>query len=264
MSPMFRADFRWLAATLLLTGALACDAEKPTPTPVEKADNKADADNGNKADAKVEPKPQGAQATGKQLATVDASVPLALPQLLQKPPAEVEAMLGPHRGKALRSSSCTRFVPERVRFKCDRIWQVYDDKTNTYAGVHVLWENDLSTEVAYDLKPRDEPFSPEAALLAVGLKLPGTPKVATPAEGVTLWQWFNQSARLLIHGQQYRVNVSARDNSWEGAQVTVTLNHPLTDEQKSLLVQDLKDGDPTPVEATPTPPVEPKTPPPPT
>ncbi len=230
MSPMFTAVRRWQVATVFLTSAMtiACGST-PAPSKAEK-----------QAPDKPEAKPQVTppeKTTDQALATVDDSLPLALPKLLGKPPTEVEAMLGAHRGKATQSSSCTRFLPERTMFRCDRVWQDYDDKTDTFRGIHVLWEDGLSAEVAYDFKASSEPFSREAALAQIGLKLPQEPKTAQPAEGVTLWQWFNSSARLLIHNQQYRVDLSISGDQWETARLSVILNHPLTPEQQKLVIQ---------------------------
>src|SRR5690606_4859841 len=135
--------------------------------------------------------------------------PLPITGLLGKTPPEVEAQLAEPLGKGMARRSCVRFVPDRVWFECQYAWQRYGDKTGTYAAVQVSYEDGVATGVAFEGIPGEGPFDPKAALAKVGVRLPGEPRVSEPAPDTRVWSWFNDEARLLIHGKQYRVEVSS-------------------------------------------------------
>jgi len=238
---MFRVDLRLRVAAVLLTGSFATQACNSNP-PAKPSSEPAKADESDKSDKPEQPKrpaqaPEAPATDGSDaLATADPDLPLALVKLLGKSPPDVEALLGAHQAKAGRSGSCVRFVPKRVFFKCSRVWQTYADKTDRFRAVQIMWEDSLSTSVSFDFKPSEQPFTREGALAMVGLDLPGAPAQSKPAEGVTLWRWFNNTARLLFADKQYMVELSTKD-SWESSRLTVTLNHPLTAEQQQLVVK---------------------------
>lgn len=172
--------------------------------------------------------------TGLTLGAVRDDVPLPLTALLGRSVAEVQAQLGEHTGKGMQRESCVRFVPERTFFGCHYAMQRYLDKTGTWAGVRIGYEDNVATEVSYDgLKAGSGPVTPEALLAAAGLTLPGPGKESAPAEGVRLWAWFNSLARLRIGGKQYRVEASVVGDDWASTRVSVILNEPLTPEQKA-------------------------------
>ena len=50
---------------------------------------------------------------------------------------------------------------------------------------------------------------------------------------MTVWSWFNNAARLVVHDKQYRVEVSSVGGTWDSSKVEFFLNHPLTDAQKA-------------------------------
>ncbi len=171
------------------------------------------------------------------LATLRDDVPLPLTRLLGRPVAEVQAELGEHTGKGMQRKSCVRFLPERTFFTCDYATQTYADKTGNFATISVGYEDGVATEVGYTgWKHGGGEFKPEALLAAIGLTVPepGTP--STPAEKVRLWTWFNSQARLLIAGQQHRVEVSIVEDDWARSRVEVLQNHTLTPEQQARVV----------------------------
>ncbi len=138
-------------------------------------------------------------------------------------------------------------------FDCSYAFQRYEDPTGTYAAVQVGYEEGVATELAFEAIPGTGDFDPKAALRSVGLILPGNAKLDKPAEGVQRWSWFNSEARLLVHDLQYRVEVTVIDGQWARSQVRVTLNHPLSAEQKARIrVVDAKPNPDTPKEPTPS------------
>lgn len=209
----------------------------PATDPVESAPSKTEAS-----------KPRQA------MAQVRDDVPLPLAALLGKSVADVQAQLGEHLGKGMMRQHCVRYVPERTFFKCKYALQQYADKTGNFTLVQVIYEDGVATAVAFDgWKHATGPFAPEAALANVGLTLPEPGKESSPAPNVRLWSWFNARARLLIDGKQYRVEVSAVDDKWEHSRVEVSLNHPLTPEQKAAVVPAGPDASEPAVGAAPAP-----------
>lgn len=168
-------------------------------------------------------------------ATLSKDVKFPLSEMLGKKPGEVEPKLGEPTGKGMARKSCIRFLPERTWFECDYAMQRYADPTGTYDAVTLTYEDGVSTGIAFEGVPGEGAFDPKAALAHVGVTLPGEPKQSAPAENVTLWSWFNGSARLLVHDKQYRVEVSSVDGTWDSSKVEFFLNHPLTDEQKAKI-----------------------------
>jgi hypothetical protein len=163
--------------------------------------------------------------------------PLPITDMLGHSPPEVQAHLGDPLGKGGVRKSCVRWVPDKTWFSCDHAWQRYADKSGTFDAIGVEYENGKASMLAFEGVPGEGPFDPRRALAVVGLQLPGEPAQSTPADGVTLYSWFNSSSRLRIHGRQYRVEVSTADGTWEGSRVSILLNDPLSDEEKAKIVE---------------------------
>lgn len=202
-----------------------------------KRDAKSDAKTEAKSDAKVEPTPDAkAPEEGPAGRVLDGPLPIA--GLIGKPPAEVEAQLAEPLGKGMARESCVRFVPDRTWFKCKFALQRYGDKTGAYKAIGVEYEDGKATAIAFEGLLRAEgTITPETALAYVGLELPGEPKLENPAPDTSVWSWFNAAARLRIDGRQYRVVVSSVGADWTRTKVEVKLNDPLSDDERSRIVQ---------------------------
>jgi hypothetical protein len=172
---------------------------------------------------------------GQPLATVSDDVALPLRKLLGKPPAEVEALLAEPLGKGRTRESCLRFTPTKQWFQCSWVWQRYGDKTGNFKAVQVTFEDGISAELSFEGLPGKGAFSVDEALRTVGLTLPGSPRNLRPELDAEVWEWFNDQARLVIDGNQYRVMLSVRDNAWEHSKLDVMLNSPLTEAQRAKL-----------------------------
>ena len=173
-----------------------------------------------------------------KLAETRDDVPLPLTKLLGQPVADVQAQLGEHTGKGMAKKSCVRFVPERKFFGCEYALQRYVDKTGNFTSIQVAYEDGVATAIAYDgWKHATGPFDAQALLSAIGLTLPEPGELTTPQPNVKLWRWFNQRARLRIHGKQHRVEVSVINDDWARSRVEVILNDPLTPEQTAKILQ---------------------------
>jgi len=198
-----------------------------------------------KSDAKIETK-----SDAKRPATTDAKAPdegpsgrvldgpLPIAGVIGKPPAEVEAQLAEPLGKGMARESCVRFVPDRTWFKCQFALQRYGDKSGAYKAISVEYEDGKATALAFEGLLRAEgTIEPKTALAYVGLELPGEPTLESPAPDTSVWSWFNGAARLRIDGRQYRVIVSSVGADWARTKVEVKLNDPLSDDEKSRIVQ---------------------------
>lgn len=229
------------AASCLL---LACSAGDPysdkPPAPAAPAGAAADgagAQAGGPPDGKPRPKlpVPTRHDDGKPLGKVLPDAPLPLVKMLGQDPAAAEAFLGPHlpNSKGRMRDSCVRYVPERIWFRCRFAWQVYEDKTKTFKVVEVVYEDGKVAGLAFEGVPGQGPFDPRKALKAVGLELPGEPKVEEPEPDVKVWSWWNSTARLLVHQRQYRVQVSVVKGQWPTSKVEIILNDPLSDDEKA-------------------------------
>ncbi|MEZ4452391.1 MAG: hypothetical protein R3B09_23190 [Nannocystaceae bacterium] len=187
-------------------------------------------------DGEAAPGPAAGAPTAGE-ATVSDDVPLPLRRFLGQPPADVEALLGEPVSKGMVRGSCVRFVPKRVFFDCKHVEQTYADKTGTFREVRVEFDDGLASRVSFDGLTGDGPFSPEEGLKAVGLTLPGPGDLSSPAEGVQLWTWFNDKARLLLHGKEHRVEISIVQGDRARSRIDVIENHALTDDQKARIVE---------------------------
>lgn len=216
-------------------------ATKSEPAPKEKPDDaKAPPPDAKPADAKP-----ATGAMGKLL----EGAPLPIAELMGKSPQDVQPKFGEPTGKGLVRESCLRFVPKRVWFGCKYVYQRYADISGKFEAVQVTYEDGAVTGLGFEGLKGEGEFSPKAALTFIGLELPGPGKETSPSENVKLWSWFNNSARLLIDGKQYRVSVSVVSGDWHSSKVEVILNDPLTDEQKAKV----RTGAEEPDEASPEP-----------
>lgn len=238
-------------AVLLGALCLSCDdpyskkkpgAEAP---PAPAADASADAAAQPSADKPKAKPPRPPKAVpdkhddGKALGKIAASAPLPLTKMLGQTAAEAESHLGPpvQNSKGGMRDSCVRYLPERTWFTCKFAWQRYTDKTNTFAVVHLTYEDGKVSGIAFENIPGQGPFDARAALAAVGLDLPGEPKVEKPQPEVTVYNWWNARARLIVHGRQYRVRVSTVSDTWDKAKVEIILNDTLTPDEKARVIE---------------------------
>jgi hypothetical protein len=201
--------------------------------------NKNDAKQNEPDDAAPELGPDG-----KPLGRIVASQYIDLRTLANKPIAEVEAVLGEPTSTGTDRVSCVRFVPERVFFACEQEIRVYPHRE--FEFIRIEFEDGRAAMVALSGLPGDGPFDPKAALVAVGLELPGEPKHDNPplnapqAGGepgavVDRWEWGNSRARLLIDGLEHRVRLTTVNGEWRRAKLELINNHPLTADQKQRI-----------------------------
>ena len=229
---------------LFLTACPNDGSSKAEPTPDTKAKAAAKPEPATKDETKAPepkpapeatPKPQPPKKDDGPLATLSADVKFPLATMLGKKPAEIQPHLGDPTGKGISRKSCVRFLPERTWFECDYAMQRYVDPTSTYAAITITYEDGVSTGIAFEGVPGEGEFDPNAALAHVGVELVGQPKESNPSENVKLWSWFNSAARMLVHGKQYRAEVSSVGGTWDTSRVEFFLNHPLTAEQKTKI-----------------------------
>ncbi|HWB78368.1 MAG TPA: hypothetical protein VG755_25555 [Nannocystaceae bacterium] len=194
---------------------------------------KSDAKVETKVETKTEAKAPDEAPSGRVL---DGPLPIA--GLIGKPPAEVEAQLAEPLGKGMARESCVRFVPDRTWFQCKFALQRYGDKSGAYKAISVEYEDGKATALGFEGFVRAEgTIEPKTALAYVGLELPGEPKLEHPSADTNVWSFFNGAARLRIDGRQYRVIVSSVGADWARTKVEVKLNDPLSDDEKSRIVQ---------------------------
>ncbi len=190
--------------------------------------------------------PSDAKPADGAMAKLLDGAPLPLAELMGKSPQDVQPKFGEPTGKGLVRESCIRFVPERVWFGCKYVYQRYADISGKFEAVQVTYEDGAVTGLGFEGLKGEGEFTPTAALAFIGLELPGPGKETSPSENVQLWSWFNNTARLLIDGKQYRVSVSVVGGEWSSSKVEVILNHPLTDEQKAKVRTGAEPAAPTP------------------
>ncbi len=166
--------------------------------------------------------------------------PFPIEASLDQPPAVVQKELGEPLGKGMVRKSCVRFVPDRVWFSCDYVEQRYQDPKGRFAAVGVEYTDGLASALSFEGLPGEGPFDPKAALAVLGIELPGAPRLTHPEPDVSVWSYFNNAARLRIHGKEYRVIVSVVDGDWKRSKVELLQNHPLTPEQQARVIR--RDG----------------------
>lgn len=226
---------RTLLCLVALLGA-ACPQQNAAPG---KADAKTVAKKGDaKLDVKAEAKPDtkaptDAKASTDAKAPTEATMgrvvagPLPIEEMLGHSPAEVEAKLGDPLGKGESRKNCVRYVPDRTWFRCAHARQRYADPNGKFKAVGIEFEDGKASAIAFDGLTLEGSFDPDKALAFVGIELAGEPKVDEPQSGTKVYSWFNASARLLIHGRQYRVVASTVEGDWARSKVELILNDPL-------------------------------------
>ncbi len=192
-----------------------------------KADAKGDAKPDAKVDAKADAPKNGRVLEG----------PLPIEAMLGHTPAEVEAKLGDTLGKGVQRKSCVRYVPDRTWFSCQHARQRYADPNGKFTAIGMEYEDGKASAISFDGFVTEGAFTPEAALAIVGIEVPGQPKVEEPEPGAKVYSWFNASARLLIGGRQYRVQVSTVGDDWARTKVDVILNDPLNADEQSRKIE---------------------------
>lgn len=161
--------------------------------------------------------------------------------LVNKTPAEVEAVLGPAKDTGSDRVSCVRFVPERVFFACEQEVRVYERPP--FEQIRVEFEDGRAANVALSGLPGEGPFNLEAALASVGVSLPDAPLHDNPALGVggepgdvvDRWEWGNARARLRVDGLEQRVRVSVVNSDYRRAKLEIINNNPLSPEQTARI-----------------------------
>ena len=227
------ASRRLLGALLLplLAGCPASESTSSAPSAV------ASAPAPETAPKETPPAAGSAGATAPGPAGRITEGPLPLVEMLGSSPPSVESHLGEPFAKGMMRDSCVRFLPERTWFRCAYAWQRYQDRTGTFVAVQVAYENGKASAIALEGVPGEGPFDPRRALLAVGVELPGEPTESSPAPDAKLWSWFNAAARLVVHGRQFRVEVSSVGDRWDTSKVEIILNDPLTPEEREKIIE---------------------------
>jgi len=191
-----------------------------------------------------EPAPQATTAPKEALGRVLDDAPLPIEDMLGAPPKEVESHLAPPPGKGMMRKSCVRFVPERTWFSCTYVEQRYGDPTGRFGAIGVEYTDGRATSLWWEQIPGEGPFDPTKALRIVGLELPGEPTVRHPKPKITVYDYFNNQARLKIHGKEFRVEVSVIDDEWKHSKVQIWENSPLTPDQAARRIAPKKPAAP--------------------
>ncbi len=164
-----------------------------------------------------------------------------LAPLLNQTPEQVEIVLGQPTEKGTQRISCVRFVPERVFFACEQEARFYANPK--FERIVVEYEDGVATTVQLVGLPGEGEFNPDKALAIAGLALPGNPHASrppfglgdTPDQVVQTWDWYNDSARMLVDGQQFRVRVSVVNDDWKRSKIEVINNSPLDEQQRKRI-----------------------------
>lgn len=185
-----------------------------------------------------------------------------LEAIVNKSPAEVDALLGTPTQTGSDRISCVRFVPKRVFFGCEEEIRVYAHPQ--FESIRIEFEDGHAAVVALSGLPGEGDFDARAALASVGLELPGEPVHDNPAltgpspegEVVDRWEWGNSRARLLIDGLEHRVRLSVVNSEWRRAKLELINNNPLDADQRKRIKQprgSAPDGASSPGDASSTP-----------
>jgi hypothetical protein len=161
--------------------------------------------------------------------------------LVNKTPAEVEALLGEPQHTGSDRVSCVRFVPERVFFACTQEIRVY--QRPPFEQIRIEFEDGRAASVALSGLPGEGSFNVDAALASVGVVMPEAPSHDNPPIGVggdpsdvvDRWEWGNSRARLRVDGLEHRVRVSVVNSEYRRAKLEVINNSPLNAEQTARI-----------------------------
>lgn len=213
----------------------ACDKRQPQDGDADKADPKADPKPGPKADDKAGPKADdkaGDKADPKK-AVLSESAPVDIAAILQKDEAAVHEILGEPTERGSDRKTCARFVPKLVRFECDVHSEYWIPGPAGLERLSVEFEDGKASAVGMVGLVGEGDFTPDKGLEFAGLSLPGEPFEQKPKPEVTVWDYFNPAARLIVDGKEHRVLVSIVDDEWRKSKIEVRLNHALTDDEEA-------------------------------
>jgi hypothetical protein len=178
---------------------------------------------------------------GTTLGQLRTSEHIDLNLLVNKTPAEVEAVLGAAKEVGSDQSSCVRFLPERVFFACEQEVRLYQHPP--FEQIRIEFEDGRAANVALSGFPGEGPFNLDAALASVGVLLPEAPAHDNPPLGiggdpgdtVDRWEWSNSRARLRVDGLEQRVRVSVVNSEYGRAKLEIINNNPLSPEQAARI-----------------------------
>jgi hypothetical protein len=224
-----------LLGTLLL---VACSSDS-----AKSANEKASQAAGSEGQAIKEPRVSGPAAgpDGTSLGQLQTAEHIDLNLLVNKTPAEVEAVLGSAQDMGSDRVSCVRFVPERVFFACEQEIRVYQHPP--FEQIRVEFEDGRAANVTISGLPGEGKFDLDAGLASVGVVLPDPPSHDNPPLGVggdsgdvvDRWEWPNDRARLRVDGLEYRVRLSVVNSEYRRAKLEVINNNPLSAEQAARI-----------------------------
>lgn len=190
-----------------------------------------------------EPRVSGPAALpdGTTLGQLRTSEHIDLNLLVNKTPAEVDAVLGAAQHTGSDRGSCVRFVPERVFFACQQEIRVY--QRPPFEQIRIEFEDGRAANVALSGLPGEGPFNLDAALASVGVLLPeaalhDNPPLGMggdPGDVVDRWEWSNSRARLRVDGLEQRVRVSVINSEYRRAKLEIINNNPLSPEQAARI-----------------------------
>jgi hypothetical protein len=178
---------------------------------------------------------------GTKLGQLRTSEHIDLTLLVNKTPAEVDAVLGAPKDTGSDRVSCVRFVPQRVFFACTQEIRVYQHPP--FEQIRIEFEDGRSTNVGIAGLPGEGAFNLDAALASLGVVLPETPSHdnpglalgGDPSDVVDRWEWPNDRARLRVDGLEQRVRVSVVNSDYRRAKLEIINNNPLSPEQAARI-----------------------------
>lgn len=228
---------------LSLIGALllaACSSESATSADA-KREQKGAPGQTTKPSA---PEVSGPAATddGNSLGQLVATDLINLNALVNKTPAEIQAVFGAPTETGSDRISCVRFVPERVFFACEQEVHLYPHAT--FKELRVEFEDGRAAMVSVAGLPGEGPFDRDKALELLGVRFPGEPRHDNPPMGmgsddttavVDRWDWGNSSARLMIDDLQFRARLTVVNGEWGRAKLELFDNTPLSPEQTARI-----------------------------
>ncbi|GEM_PF-2318143 len=223
-------------ACALISSVGACDAPKDEGAKAGDQQGRAQARAGENGSTQAAPTP-ASEPTAQLLSNeiIDLSA------VLTASPEEAEKLLGAAKEADTHESSCVRFLPERVFFKCEHDMRMYEHPKLGYLTID--YQDGAAAELAFVGPVSEVEFSLDAAMGFLGLVLPGEPRHSNPGANtgkrgdiVDLWDWGNSGARLAIDGHQFRVRISSLNLSWEGTKIEIIDNSPLTSDQQARIM----------------------------
>lgn len=229
-----------LHATLLGTLLLgACSSDSATGASKDEAGQPTESGDGQTTKTRVSG--PAAASDGTALGQLRTSEHIDLNLLVNKSPAEVEAVLGPPQETGSDRVSCVRFIPARVFFACQQEIRTYAKPP--FEQIRIEFEDGLAANVSLIGLPGEGTFNLDAALASVGVVLPEAPAHDNPALGiggepgdvVDRWEWSNSRARLRVDDLEHLVRVSVVNSEYRRAKLEIINNNPLSPEQAARI-----------------------------